>query len=58
MDNLKMGIGEGLFVLTLGILIAFWMVATMGADEERMSMEYCFDSNGDHYIAGSENCNH
>lgn len=47
-----------LVMMVLLILGGFWLNFCAKLDEERMKIEYCWDSNGQYYVAPDPNCTH
>ena len=40
------------------MLAGLWLSFTANLDKQRMAVEYCWDSNGQHYVAPDPNCTH
>lgn len=40
------------------IVAGFWLNFTAKLDKERMSVEYCWDDKGQHYVAPDPHCTH
>lgn len=49
---------ETIVLTTFFILGIIWIAISASIDKERMKIEYCYDSNGQHYVAPNDNCNH
>ena len=49
---------NAIYITMFALGLAWVMYTGLVIDKERMSINYCFDSNGEHYIAPNENCNH
>lgn len=45
-------------ILFIGLAVVIWMGLVSRNDEARSKIEYCFDSQGNHYVAPDINCTH